>query len=237
MWQILQLLFPRLLFFPPPQKWMNLISNRLSTVSMKYKNWPSPVFGQFQNGCNKVVTEPCVVQFWSEIILVISNSAYDLSQNCTPLSLVTIINTQCGIWIVKARVVLKLFYRLHFVLFFSSKGNGMCTKSPTYQGHPSFDVVLHSLRNQVTFLVLLGKFPMECWKWYGIAFVLLYFANYWSKKARHSLSQSNAKLIPIIGFSFAIIVTWCPRFPALQVVRLFYFESLLALKGLFLPSD
>ena len=45
----------------------------------------------------------------------------------------------------------------------------MCTKSPTYQGHPSFDVVLHSLRNQVTLLVLLGKFPIECWKWYGIA--------------------------------------------------------------------
>ena len=56
MWQILQLLFPKLLFFPP-KKWMNL----------------SPVFGRFQNGCNKVVIEPCVVQFWSEIILVISN--------------------------------------------------------------------------------------------------------------------------------------------------------------------
>ena len=70
----------------------------------------------------------------------------------------------------------------------------MCTKSPTYQGHPSFDVVLHSLRNQVTLFVLLGKFPIECWKWYGIAFVLLYFSNYWSKKVRHSLSQSNAKL-------------------------------------------
>ena len=27
----------------------------------------------FQNGCNKVVIEPCAVQFWSEIILVISN--------------------------------------------------------------------------------------------------------------------------------------------------------------------
>ena len=26
----------------------------------------------FQNGCNKVVIEPCAVQFWSEIILVIS---------------------------------------------------------------------------------------------------------------------------------------------------------------------
>ena len=33
----------------------------------------SPVFGRFQNGCNKVVIEPCAVQFWSEIILVISN--------------------------------------------------------------------------------------------------------------------------------------------------------------------
>ena len=72
MWQILQLLFPKLLLFPP-QKWMNLISDRLSTASIKYLNWPSPVFGRFQNGCNKVVIEPRVVQFWSEIILVISN--------------------------------------------------------------------------------------------------------------------------------------------------------------------
>ena len=72
MWQILQLLFPKLLFFPP-KKWMNLISNQLSIVLIKYLNWPSPVFGRFQNGCNKVVIEPRVVQFWSEIILVISN--------------------------------------------------------------------------------------------------------------------------------------------------------------------
>ena len=73
MWQILQLLLTvyQLLLFPP-QKWMNLISDRLSTASMKYLKWPSPVFGRFQNGCNKVVIEPCVVQFWSEIILVIS---------------------------------------------------------------------------------------------------------------------------------------------------------------------
>ena len=72
MWQILQLLFPKLLFFPP-KKWMNLISNWLSITLIKYLNWPSPVFGWFQNGCNKVVIEPHVVQFWSEIILVISN--------------------------------------------------------------------------------------------------------------------------------------------------------------------
>ena len=54
MWQILQLLFPKLLLFPP-KKWMNLISDRLSTASIKYLNWPSTVFGWFQNGCKKVV--------------------------------------------------------------------------------------------------------------------------------------------------------------------------------------
>ena len=66
-WQILQLLFPKLLLFPP-KKWMNLISNRLSTASIKYLNWPSPVFGRFQNGCNKVVIESRVVQFSSEVM-------------------------------------------------------------------------------------------------------------------------------------------------------------------------
>ena len=56
----------------PPQKWMNLISNQLSTAL----NWPSPVLWRFQNGCNKVVTEPCVGQFWSEIILMVSNRTH-----------------------------------------------------------------------------------------------------------------------------------------------------------------
>ena len=56
-----------------PKKWMSLISNRLSIASIKYLNWPSPAFGLFQNECNKVVIEPRVVQFWSEIILVFSN--------------------------------------------------------------------------------------------------------------------------------------------------------------------
>ena len=71
MWQILQLLFPKLLLppIPPPpkkkKKWMNLISNRLSTKSIKYLNRPSPVFGRFQKGCVKVVIEPRVVEFWS----------------------------------------------------------------------------------------------------------------------------------------------------------------------------
>ena len=69
MWQILELLFPKLLSplpLPPPQKkWMNLTSNQLTTTSIK--------FGRFQNGCNKVVIELRVVQIWSAIILVISN--------------------------------------------------------------------------------------------------------------------------------------------------------------------
>ena len=56
----------------PPKKWMNLISIQLSTAL----NWPSPVLWRFQNGCNKVVTEPCVGQFWSKIILMVSNRTH-----------------------------------------------------------------------------------------------------------------------------------------------------------------
>ena len=58
-----------------PQK-MDEFSDRLSIASIKYLNWPSSLFGQFHNGCNKVVIEPRVVQFWSEIILVISNRTH-----------------------------------------------------------------------------------------------------------------------------------------------------------------
>ena len=80
MCQILQLLSLKLLLFPP-KNWMNLISDRLSAASIKYLTWSSPVFGRFQNGCNKVVIEPRVVQFWSQIIPVISNHACDFSPN------------------------------------------------------------------------------------------------------------------------------------------------------------
>ena len=80
MCQILQLLSLKLLLFPP-KNWMNLISDRLSATSIKYLTWSSPVFGRFQNECNKVVIEPRVVQFWSQIIPVISNHAYDFSPN------------------------------------------------------------------------------------------------------------------------------------------------------------
>ena len=53
-----------------------------------------PKLVRFQNGCNKVAIELRVVQFWSEIIPVISNHANDFRPNCTPLSSITIINTR-----------------------------------------------------------------------------------------------------------------------------------------------
>ena len=55
------------------QKMDDFNSKLAQYCSNKYLNWPSPVFGQFQNGCKKVVIEPHVVQFLSEIILVFSN--------------------------------------------------------------------------------------------------------------------------------------------------------------------
>ena len=70
--QILQHLFPNLLFFFP-QEWMNFILNRLNTALIKYLNWQSPVFGRFRF--------PVLGRFW--------NHAYDFSPNCTPLSSIT----------------------------------------------------------------------------------------------------------------------------------------------------
>ena len=64
-------------FIFPPQKMDQFNFKPVSTPSIKYLNWPSPVFGRFQNGCNEVVIEPRVVQFSSEIILVISNRTRD----------------------------------------------------------------------------------------------------------------------------------------------------------------
>ena len=84
MWQILKLLFP------PQKKRMNVISNRLSTASIKYLNWASPLFEQFQNGYNKNGNWPPVVQFglkpylWFQITRTIPAQ--------TPLSSITIIN-------------------------------------------------------------------------------------------------------------------------------------------------
>ena len=113
MWQILQLFyFPHTP--PPPPKWINLISNWLSTVSIKYKNWPSPVFGRFQNG-----------NWTSCRAILVWNCTCDFSQNCTPLSSITIINTRCGIWLIKAHVVLIKSYFIDYILFFFFLLKGM----------------------------------------------------------------------------------------------------------------
>ena len=97
--------FKTLIF--PHKKWVNLISNQLSTASMKYLNWPSPVFGRFKNECNKVVIEPHVVQFWAEIILVISNRtcaarSFDFEITC-------MISAQIALHLVQLPLLIALF--------------------------------------------------------------------------------------------------------------------------------
>ena len=70
--KILQLLFPKLLLFPP-KRWMNFQTGSVRYCINKIFELTKSFIWEFQNGCNKVVIEPRVVQFWSEIILVISN--------------------------------------------------------------------------------------------------------------------------------------------------------------------
>ena len=74
----------------------------VSTPSIKYLNWPSPVFGRFQNGCNWtscraifVRNHICDFKSNSRCALVrFSNHAYDFNPNCTPLSSITTLNHQ-----------------------------------------------------------------------------------------------------------------------------------------------
>ena len=71
MWQILQLLFPKLL--PPPLKMDKFNFKPAQCCISKIFELTKSCICRFQKGCNKVVIEPRVVQFWSEIIFVISN--------------------------------------------------------------------------------------------------------------------------------------------------------------------
>ena len=74
MWQILQLSSPKLLLPPlPPPKKMDEFNFRPAQYCIKKI---FEIFGWFQNGCNKVVIEPRVVQFWSEIIRMISKQTH-----------------------------------------------------------------------------------------------------------------------------------------------------------------
>ena len=68
--KILQLLFPKVSLFPPKDGW---IFRPAQYCINKIFELTKSLIWEFQNGCNKVVIEPRVVQFWSEIILVISN--------------------------------------------------------------------------------------------------------------------------------------------------------------------
>ena len=87
-----------------PKRWMNFQTGSVRYCINKIFELTKSFIWEFQNGCNKVVIEPRVVQFWSEIILVISNrtraarsfdfDANDFNPNCTSLSSITIINYQ-----------------------------------------------------------------------------------------------------------------------------------------------
>ena len=71
MWQILQLLFPKLLFFSLHN--MDEFNFKPAWYRInKIIQLTKPVFGRFQNGCNREVIEPRVVQFWAEITRMIS---------------------------------------------------------------------------------------------------------------------------------------------------------------------
>ena len=78
-----------------------LLFNKPAAWSMKYWCW---LVLRFHSGCNEVVIKLCVVQFWSEIIFVISNRTcaarsfdfkncvYDFRPICSRLISITIIN-------------------------------------------------------------------------------------------------------------------------------------------------
>ena len=87
MWQFLQLLFLKLKFPPPHLPKMD----EFNFKPVQYCINKIFIDIQFQSGCNIVVIEPCVMQFWLEIIRVISNHADDFSLNCNPLTSITII--------------------------------------------------------------------------------------------------------------------------------------------------
>ena len=74
LWQILQLLFLNSYFPSPPKKNGHEFNLRAAQYCInKIFELTKSYILRFQNGFNKVVIEPHVMQFWSEIILVISN--------------------------------------------------------------------------------------------------------------------------------------------------------------------
>ena len=56
-------------FYELAQYWINIIISQTNWKILYLSAW----ILRFQNGCNEVVTEICVMQFWSEILLVTTN--------------------------------------------------------------------------------------------------------------------------------------------------------------------
>ena len=56
-------------FYELAQYWINIIISQTNWKILYLSAW----ILRFQNGCNKVVTEIRVMQFWSEILLVTTN--------------------------------------------------------------------------------------------------------------------------------------------------------------------
>ena len=82
-------------------------------------NWPSPVFGRFQNGFNKVVIELSGVQFWSEIILVISNRTR--AARSFDFEITRMISDQIALYSVQLPLLIVPPFSKTTVLFFKRK--------------------------------------------------------------------------------------------------------------------
>ena len=81
--------------FPPPRLHvLNCVISVLSRIIFTLYTISTNLL-RFQNGCNKVVIELRVAQFWSylwfQIELARWNHTYDFRSNCTPFSSITII--------------------------------------------------------------------------------------------------------------------------------------------------
>ena len=107
----------------------------LIKISLSIKQWAMTFCSfRFLIRNHKVVIELCVVQFWSDIILVIENHAYDFRLNCTPLSSISSINQQHD-----SQATPQLYNFLHFSLsffpffLFKGKSRGLKTLQRTWK--------------------------------------------------------------------------------------------------------
>ena len=106
MWQILQLLFSKLLFFSP-QKIDEFNFKPAQYCINEIFELTKSCFWAISNGCNKVVIEPRVVQFWAEIILVISNRT--CAARSFNFEITCMISAQIALHLVQLPLLIALF--------------------------------------------------------------------------------------------------------------------------------